>query len=102
MNRTKRKVVITMPAYRAEGTLAQTVADIPPGASDALILVDDASPDNTVELARELGHHRLRASENRGYGGNQKTCYTRRSRRARTSSSSSIPTTSTTRRQSRC
>jgi 2-polyprenyl-3-methyl-5-hydroxy-6-metoxy-1,4-benzoquinol methylase len=71
------KVVITMPAYRAAGTLARTVADIPPGVSDAIILVDDASPDNTVELARELGITVYVHPENRGYGGNQKTCYTR-------------------------
>ena len=44
-----------MPAYRAEGTLEKTVADIPPGLADELILVDDASPDNTVQLAHELG-----------------------------------------------
>jgi 2-polyprenyl-3-methyl-5-hydroxy-6-metoxy-1,4-benzoquinol methylase len=71
------KVVITMPAYRAAGTLERTVADIPPGVSDAIILVDDASPDNTVELARELGITVFVHPENRGYGGNQKTCYTR-------------------------
>jgi 2-polyprenyl-3-methyl-5-hydroxy-6-metoxy-1,4-benzoquinol methylase len=70
-------VVITMPAYRAAETLARTVADIPPGVSDAIILVDDASPDNTVELARELGITVFVHPENRGYGGNQKTCYTR-------------------------
>jgi 2-polyprenyl-3-methyl-5-hydroxy-6-metoxy-1,4-benzoquinol methylase len=77
LNRTKPKVVITLPAYRAAGTLAQTVADIPPGVSDALILVDDASPDNTVELARKLGITVFVHLENRGYGGNQKTCYRR-------------------------
>jgi 2-polyprenyl-3-methyl-5-hydroxy-6-metoxy-1,4-benzoquinol methylase len=74
---TPPKVVITMPAYRAEGTLAKTVADIPPGVADGIILVDDASPDNTVELARELGITVFVHLENRGYGGNQKTCYTR-------------------------
>jgi len=66
-----------MPAYRAEGTLAKTVAEIPPGVADAVILVDDASPDNTVELARELGITVFVHPENRGYGGNQKTCYTK-------------------------
>ena len=70
------KVVITLPAYRAEHTLEKTVSEIPAGVADELILVDDASPDGTVRVARELGirvhiHH-----ENRGYGGNQKTCYT--------------------------
>jgi hypothetical protein len=71
------RVVITMPAYRAEQTLARTVADIPPGIADELILVDDASPDNTVKLARELGGIKVFVHDtNRGYGGNQKTCYT--------------------------
>lgn len=70
------KVVITMPAYRAAGTLAQTVADIPEGVADELILVDDASPDETVRLAREMGITVHVHPENRGYGGNQKTCYT--------------------------
>ena len=65
-----------MPAYRAELTLAQTVADIPPGVADRLILVDDASPDNTAQLARELGIEVHVHRENLGYGGNQKTCYT--------------------------
>src|SRR5918996_775506 len=66
-----------MPAYRAEDTLAKTVADIPAGAADSVILVDDASPDNTVGLARELGIRVYVHPENRGYGGNQKTCYAR-------------------------
>ena len=65
-----------MPAYRAEHTLAKTVADIPRDIADLLILVDDASPDNTASLARELGIDVYVHSENRGYGGNQKTCYT--------------------------
>ncbi len=70
------KVIITMPAYRAERTLERTVADIPAGVADQLILVDDASPDDTVRLARELGISVFVHKENRGYGGNQKTCYT--------------------------
>jgi hypothetical protein len=70
------KVVITMPAYRAEGTLARTVADIPPDFADQLILVDDASPDNTARLARDLGIDVYVHPRNLGYGGNQKTCYT--------------------------
>ena len=65
-----------MPAYRAEQTLAKTVADIPREIADLLILVDDASPDNTAVLARELGIDVYVHPENRGYGGNQKTCYT--------------------------
>jgi 2-polyprenyl-3-methyl-5-hydroxy-6-metoxy-1,4-benzoquinol methylase len=66
-----------MPAYRAEDTLTKTVADIPAGIADMVILVDDASPDNTVEVARELGIRVYVHSSNRGYGGNQKTCYTK-------------------------
>ena len=64
-----------MPAYRAATTLERTVADIPPGIADRLILVDDASPDNTAELARGLGIDVHVHVENLGYGGNQKTCY---------------------------
>ena len=71
------KVVITMPAYRAAGTLAKTLADIPVGVADQIILVDDASSDKTVELALDLGIRVYVHPENRGYGGNQKTCYTR-------------------------
>ncbi len=71
------RVTITMPAYHAESTLARTVADIPSGVADELILVDDASTDNTVAVARELPVEVFVHSENRGYGGNQKTCYTR-------------------------
>jgi hypothetical protein len=70
------KTIITMPAFRAGLTLAKTVADIPEGVADELILVDDASPDNTVELARSLGIKVYVHPKNRGYGGNQKTCYT--------------------------
>jgi len=69
------RIVITLPAYRAERTLAQTVADIPAGVADRLILVDDASPDNTAQLARELGIEVHVHPQNLGYGGNQKTCY---------------------------
>jgi 2-polyprenyl-3-methyl-5-hydroxy-6-metoxy-1,4-benzoquinol methylase len=69
------KVVITMPAFRAEHTLEKTVSDIPEGVADELILVDDASPDNTAELARRLGITVYVHPRNRGYGGNQKSCY---------------------------
>ena len=72
------RVVITLPAYRAERTLAKTVADIPAGDADELILVDDASPDRTADVARELGIRRVYVHPaNRGYGANQKTCYTK-------------------------
>lgn len=70
------KVVITLPAYRAERTLEKTVRDIPKHMGAELILVDDASPDNTAELARSLGIRVHVHPANRGYGGNQKTCYT--------------------------
>ena len=73
------KVIITMPAYKAERTLERTVADIPSpatiGAEVEMLLVDDASPDNTVAVARRLGIPTLVHDQNRGYGGNQKTCY---------------------------
>jgi len=70
------RVVITLPAYRAEETLERTIADIPAGIADELILVDDASPDGTVDLANKLGMRVFVHHENRGYGANQKTCYT--------------------------
>jgi len=70
------KVVITLPAYNAERTLEKTVADIPDHVREELILVDDASPDNTAALARSLGIRVHVHAANRGYGGNQKTCYT--------------------------
>ena len=73
---TTPKVVIALPAYRAERTLAKTVADIPARVKGELILVDDASPDNTAALARTLGIAVHVHPANRGYGGNQKTCYT--------------------------
>jgi 2-polyprenyl-3-methyl-5-hydroxy-6-metoxy-1,4-benzoquinol methylase len=70
------KIVVTLPAYCAEKTLAKTVAALPPHAADKVILVDDASPDQTVAIARELGIQVVVHPVNRGYGGNQKTCYT--------------------------
>ncbi|MCA1706777.1 MAG: glycosyltransferase family 2 protein [Actinobacteria bacterium] len=71
------KVIITMPAFHAEGTLEKTIADIPAGVADELILVDDASTDNTVSVAESLGLRVYVHPQNRGYGGNQKTCYAR-------------------------
>jgi glycosyltransferase involved in cell wall biosynthesis len=70
------KVVAVMPAYNAAATLERTVADIPPGAVDEIILVDDGSRDDTVAIARRLGLTVVVHERNRGYGGNQKTCYT--------------------------
>ncbi len=71
-----KKVVVVMPAYNAEKTLERTLDDIPREWVDEIILVDDASRDGTVALARKLGLRVFVHAENRGYGGNQKTCYT--------------------------
>ena len=70
-----RRVSVVLPAYNAERTLRWTVAEIPRDVVDDIILTDDASRDNTVAVARSLGLHVLRHDRNRGYGGNQKTCY---------------------------
>lgn len=71
-----RKVVVVLPAYNAAQTLERTVAEIPRAVVDEVILVDDASQDETVELARQLSiEHVIRHDRNRGYGANQKTCY---------------------------
>lgn len=65
-----------MPAYNAEATLEQTFKEIPFEIVDEVILTDDRSADNTVSLARKLGiHHIIEHEVNRGYGGNQKSCY---------------------------
>ena len=71
----KSKIIVVMPAYNAERTLEKTYNDIPPGIVDEIILVDDASSDKTVEIARKLGLSVIAHDENRGYGANQKTCY---------------------------
>lgn len=73
-----KKVIIVMPAYKASLTLEKTYREIPFDLVDDIILVDDASPDNTVEVAERLGiKHVIRHDKNKGYGGNQKTCYTK-------------------------
>ncbi len=69
------KVVVVMPAYNAEATLAKTVSDVPPGSADEILIVDDASRDRTVEIARSLGLSVVVRPTNGGYGANQKTCY---------------------------
>lgn len=73
-----KKVVIVMPAYRASQTLERTYREIPFDIVDEVILVDDHSPDDTSDVARKLGiNHVIRHDVNKGYGGNQKTCYTK-------------------------
>ena len=69
------RVAVVMPAYNAERTLEKTYHDIPKDFVDDIILVDDASRDRTVEIARRLGIHVVVHPRNRGYGANQKTCY---------------------------
>lgn len=72
----EKRVVVVMPAYNAAQTLEQTYAEIPFNIVDDVILVDDASSDATSSVARELGiRHVIKHERNKGYGGNQKTCY---------------------------
>jgi glycosyltransferase involved in cell wall biosynthesis len=70
-----RKIVVVLPAYNAAKTLERTVAEIPPGIVDEVVLVDDKSRDETLEVARRLGLRSVAHARNLGYGGNQKTCY---------------------------
>jgi len=69
------RLVVVMPAYNAARTLERTYADIPHHLVDRIILVDDVSRDETVDVARQLGLDVIVHRQNRGYGGNQKTCY---------------------------
>jgi len=71
----QHKIIAVLPAYNAESTLAATLADVPVGSVDEVILVDDGSRDRTVQVAREMGLTVFQHPHNRGYGGNQKTCY---------------------------
>ena len=70
-----QKIIVVMPAFYAEKTIAKTVNEIPKGFVDEIILVDDASKDKTSEIAKKLGIIVYRHPHNLGYGGNQKTCY---------------------------
>ena len=71
-----KKLVIVMPAYNAEFTLENTYNEIPFDIVDEVIIVDDASRDNTIAVAKSLGiKHIISHEKNKGYGGNQKTCY---------------------------
>lgn len=72
---TRPKTIAVMPAYNAARTLERTVRDIPVDSVDEIIVVDDCSRDNTVEIAERLGLTVVRHEKNLGYGGNQKTCY---------------------------
>jgi glycosyltransferase involved in cell wall biosynthesis len=72
----EKKVVVVLPAYNAAKTLRATISGVPPGFVDEFILVDDASQDETETVSHELGLTTIRHAKNRGYGGNQKTCYT--------------------------
>ena len=76
-----QRVAVVLPAYNAARTLQKTYSEIPHDIVDDVILTDDASRDDTVELARSLGIYTLQHERNRGYGGNQKTCYTAALRR---------------------
>jgi glycosyltransferase involved in cell wall biosynthesis len=69
------KIIAVLPAYNAEQTLAATLADVPVASVDEFVLVDDGSTDRTVQVARDMGLTVIEHPENRGYGGNQKTCY---------------------------
>ena len=71
----RARVVVVMPAYNAALTLERTYADVPHEIVDQIILVDDVSKDETVEVARRLGLDVIIHRQNLGYGGNQKTCY---------------------------
>ena len=71
----KDRVVVVMPAYNAAKTLERTYRDLPMEVVDRIILVDDVSQDETVEIAHQLGLKTVVHIQNRGYGGNQKTCY---------------------------
>jgi glycosyltransferase involved in cell wall biosynthesis len=70
-----KKVVVVMPAYNAEKTLRRTWDELPHELVDDVVLVDDASSDATVRIARDLGIQTIVHRENMGYGANQKTCY---------------------------
>src|SRR5665213_543430 len=71
-----KKVVVVLPAYNAAQTMEKTIAEIPMDVVDELVFVDDNSTDNSVEVAQKLGiNHIIKHAENKGYGGNKKSCY---------------------------
>jgi glycosyltransferase involved in cell wall biosynthesis len=72
----QKKIVVVLPAYNAALTLEKTYREIPFDIVDEVVLVDDCSKDDTLEVAKKIGiHHVIRHEKNKGYGGNQKTCY---------------------------
>jgi glycosyltransferase involved in cell wall biosynthesis len=71
-----KKIVVVMPAYNAARTIAQTYAEVPMDLVDEVVVTDDASSDETVEVAKRLGLRTVVHDRNMGYGANQKTCYT--------------------------
>ena len=71
-----KKICVVMPAYNAALTPEKTIADVPRDIVDDIVLVDDCSRDDTAALARALDLHTIQHDRNRGYGANQKTCYT--------------------------
>ena len=71
----RKTLIIVMPAYNAERTLRRTYDEIPHELVDEIVLVDDASWDNTAEIAQSLSIRTVIHAENKGYGANQKTCY---------------------------
>jgi glycosyltransferase involved in cell wall biosynthesis len=75
MSLSGNKIVVVMPAYNAARTLKDTLDEMPMDIVDHIVLVDDASHDETIEKAKELGLEAIVHEQNRGYGGNQKTCY---------------------------
>jgi glycosyltransferase involved in cell wall biosynthesis len=70
-----KRVCVVMPAYNAATTLERTVSEVPRDIVDDIVLVDDRSSDETFAIAKRLDLHTIRHEKNRGYGGNQKTCY---------------------------
>ncbi len=70
-----KKIVVVMPAYNAAKTIERTYREIPLDLVDEVVVTDDASNDETVQVAKKLGLRTLVHETNRGYGGNQKTCY---------------------------
>ncbi len=71
-----KKVVVVLPAYNAALTIEKTILEIPREYVDEIVLVDDKSSDNTIEVAKKIGiQHIIQHTQNKGYGGNQKSCY---------------------------